>query len=152
MVLAGLMFRRREGLGDPKVRLTADTARELLPLLLGTGFGVGFLSGFFGIGGGFLIVPGLMFATGMPPTLAIGTSLVAVAAFGAATAGSYAASGLINWNIAALFILGGVVGGMAGVALGRVLAGRKRALSFVFAGVVVSVGVYVVARAIIALV
>jgi uncharacterized protein len=111
MVLAGLMFRRREGLGDPKVRLTADTARELLPLLLGTGFGVGFLSGFFGIGGGFLIVPGLMFATGMPPTLAIGTSLVAVAAFGAATAGSYAASGLINWNIAALFILGRVVGG-----------------------------------------
>jgi uncharacterized protein len=57
MVVVGLaMFRRREGLGDPKVRLTADTTRELLPLLLGTGFGVGFLSGFFGIGGGFLIV------------------------------------------------------------------------------------------------
>jgi len=152
MVVVGLaMFRRREGLGDPNVRLTADTAQELLPLLLGIGFVVGILSGFFGIGGGFLIVPGLMFATGMPLTFAIGTSLVAVAALGAATAASYAASGLIDWNIAALFILGGVVGGMSGVALGRVLARRKRALSLLFASVVVGVGVYVVARGIIAL-
>jgi hypothetical protein len=37
-----------------------------LPILAGTGFGVGVLSGFFGIGGGFLIVPGLVSATSMP--------------------------------------------------------------------------------------
>jgi hypothetical protein len=50
-----------------------------------------------------------MSATGMPLTFAIGTSLVVVATFGAATAASYAASGLIDWKIAALFILGGVM-------------------------------------------
>jgi uncharacterized membrane protein YfcA len=56
-------------------------------LLVGIGLGVGLLSGFFGIGGGFLIVPGLMAATGMPIALAIGTSLVSVTACGAATGG-----------------------------------------------------------------
>ena len=89
MIVVGLaMLRKRSAAGNPKVRLSMTTARELLPLLLGIGFAVGLLSGFFGIGGGFLIVPGLMLATGMPLTMAIGTSLVAVAAFGAATAAS----------------------------------------------------------------
>ena len=147
MVVVGLtMFRKREGAGDPDVRLTVDTARELLPLLLGIGFAVGALSGFFGIGGGFLIVPGLILATGMPLTSAIGTSLVAVSAFGAATAASYAVSGLIDWTVAALFVLGGVGGGVAGIALGRVLARRKRALSLMFATIVVAAGLYVLAR------
>ena len=147
MVVVGLvMFRKRDRAGDPNVRLTTDTARELLPLLLGIGFAVGLLSGFFGIGGGFLIVPGLILATGMPLTSAIGTSLVAVSAFGAATAASYAISGLIDWTIAALFIGGGVGGGLAGVASGHVLARRKRALGLVFATVVVAVGIYVLAQ------
>ena len=152
MVAVGLlMFRQRDGAGDQDVKLTTDTARELLPLLLGIGFAVGILSGFFGIGGGFLIVPGLMLATGMPLTSAIGTSLVAVSAFGAATAASYAVSGLIDWTIAGLFVLGGVGGGVIGVALGRVLARRKRALSLVFATIVLVVGLYVLARGVITL-
>ncbi|WP_219924852.1 TSUP family transporter, partial [Halomonas sp. ND22Bw] len=85
---------------DPDVRLTKRSAAVLLPWLLGIGLLVGLFSGFFGIGGGFLIVPGLMLATGMPLPMAIGTSLVAVSAFGAATAASYAASGLIDWPLA----------------------------------------------------
>ena len=95
----------RRGEGDPEVRLTKASAPVLLPWLLGIGFAVGLFSGFFGIGGGFLIVPGLMLATSMPLPMAIGTSLVAVSAFGAATAASYAASGLIDWPLAGLFIL-----------------------------------------------
>lgn len=152
MVIVGLlMFRKREQSGNPNVRLTTDTARELLPLLLGIGLAVGVLSGFFGIGGGFLIVPGLILATGMPLTSAIGTSLVAVSAFGAATAVSYAASGFIDWTLAALFVLGGVIGGVAGVSLVRVLARQRRALSVVFATIVVVVGVYVLTRGVMAL-
>lgn len=149
MVAVGLaMIRNGDGAGDPDVRLTSDTARELLPLLIGIGFAVGLLSGFFGIGGGFLIVPGLILATGMPLTSAIGTSLVAVGAFGAATAASYALSGLIDWTVAALFVAGGIGGGGVGMALGRVLAQRKRALSLVFATVVIVVGIYVLTRGI----
>jgi uncharacterized membrane protein YfcA len=147
MIVVGLaMLRKRSAAGNPEVRLSMTTARELLPLLLSIGFAVGLLSGFFGIGGGFLIVPGLMLATGMPLTMAIGTSLVAVAAFGAATAASYAVSGMIDWSIAGLFVLGGLVGGIAGVAFGKALAARKQALSLTFAGLVILVGLYVVAR------
>lgn len=147
MIIVGItMLRSRSTAGNREGRLSMTTARELLPLLLGIGFAVGLLSGFFGIGGGFLIVPGLMLATGMPLTMAIGTSLVAVAAFGAATAASYAISGMIDWPIASLFVLGGLVGGVAGVAFGKALAARKRSLNLTFAGLVILVGLYVVAR------
>ena len=61
-----VMLRRRGDGGNPDVRLTLDTARELLPLLSASALRVGLFSGFFGIGGGFLIVPGLILATGMP--------------------------------------------------------------------------------------
>jgi hypothetical protein len=135
----------RHGQGDAEVRLDRDSALRLLPLLIGFGLGVGGLSGFFGIGGGFLIVPGLMAATGMPLINAIGSSLVSVAAFGATTATSYAISGLVDWRIGGLFVLGGALGGLIGLALGKRLSTRKRALSLTFAGIVIAVGVYVIA-------
>ncbi len=147
MVLVGLsMLRPRRGEEDAGVRLTRASAARLLPRLLLIGAGVGLLSGFFGIGGGFLIVPGLMLATRMPLRNAVGTSLVAVAAFGLATAGSYALSGYVDWGLAALFVAGGVVGGYAGTKAGVALGARKRALAYVFSAVVVAVGLYVTAR------
>lgn len=152
MIVVGIvMLRRRGSGGDPAVRLTTGTASQLLPPLLGIGFGVGLFSGFFGIGGGFLIVPGLMLATGMPLTFAIGTSLVAVAAFGAATAVSYGVSGLVDWWLAGLFVAGGLLGGYAGAALGKALAARRQVLGTIFAGLVIIVGVYVVSRGLIGL-
>jgi len=91
MIVVGLtMLRPRKSGGDPEVALTRDSMPKLLPLLIGTGFLVGALSGFFGIGGGFLIVPGLIGATAMPLINAIGSSLVSVTAFGLTTAASYA--------------------------------------------------------------
>jgi sulfite exporter TauE/SafE len=54
------------------VKLTRENAAHLLPRLPAIGAGVGLLSGFFGIGGGFLIVPGLVLATGMALQNAIG--------------------------------------------------------------------------------
>ncbi len=147
MVIVGvLMLRRKSGSGDPSVRLTRSNARILLPALIGSGFAVGLLSGFFGIGGGFLIVPGLMLSTAMPLSFAIGSSLVAVTAFGAATAASYAFSGLVDWPVAALFIGGGILGGTGGILLGRVLSKRRQALGMVFAVFVIGVGIYVTGR------
>ena len=64
-----------------------------LPAIVGLGLATGTMSGFFGIGGGFLIVPALMLATGMPIMNAVSSSLVAVTAFGLTTAASYAWSG-----------------------------------------------------------
>jgi uncharacterized protein len=142
LIIAAVMFARRSAAGDPAVKLTGEN----LPKLLGTGFLTGTLSGFFGIGGGFLIVPGLMFATGMLIINAIGSSLVAVTAFGATAAFNYARSGLVDWGLAAVFILGGVFGGLAGGRAARALGARRGALNMVFAGIIVVVAIYMLAR------
>ena len=146
MVIAALMLRPRHGGHDPEVRLDRGSALRLLPPLAGTGFGVGALSGFFGIGGGFLIVPGLVNATSMPLLNAIGSSLVSVAAFGATTAISYAVSGLVNWPVAVLFVLGGSAGGLLGVRLAGKLAQHRHALTVVFTSVVALVGLYILLK------
>jgi uncharacterized membrane protein YfcA len=140
------MLRPRKSAGNAEVQLNAESMPRLLPLLIGIGFAVGGLSGFFGIGGGFLIVPGLIGATAMPLINAIGSSLVSVTAFGLTTAASYAWSGLVDWPLAGLFILGGALGGLLGTRLARHLAGYKHALTLVFSGIVISVGLYVVVK------
>lgn len=129
LVVGALMFRGRGAEGDPG----AQCSRENAPKVATFGILTGIFSGFFGIGGGFLIVPGLIAATGMPVLFAIGSSLVAVTAFGLTTALNYAFSGLVDWVLAAVFIGGGVVGGLIGATAARKLAARKGALNTLFA-------------------
>lgn len=149
MIGVGLsMLRKRRAAESPDVRLTRASAAKLLPRLVPIGLGVGLAAGFFGIGGGFLIVPGLILATAMPLPYAIGTSLVVVSALGLTTATSYALSGLVDWPITALLVAGGVGGTIAGVALGRTLSARKGLLERGFAGVVIAVGGYVIATSV----
>jgi uncharacterized membrane protein YfcA len=143
IAVGATMLRRKTDGGDPDVHLDRESARKLLPSLAGYGLAVGGLSGFFGIGGGFLIVPGLINATNMPVINAVGSSLVSVAAFAVATAASYAFSGLIDWHVAALMLAGGAAGALAGTALSRRLASQKQMLGRVFAAVVIAVGLYV---------
>ena len=106
----------------------------------------GVASGFFGIGGGFLIVPGLILATGMPMINAVGSSLLAVGTFGLATALNYAWSGMVDWAVAAEFIGGGILGGLLGMALATRLAGRKESLNRIFATLIFMVSGYVLLR------
>ena len=149
MIGVGLtMLRKRRGIEMSGVRLTRDSAATLLPRLIPIGLAVGLAAGFFGIGGGFLIVPGLILATAMPLRAAVGTSLVVVAALGLTTATSYALSGYIDWPMVALLVIGGLGGAAAGSVLGRQLASRKGLLERVFAGVVILAGGYVVVRGI----
>ena len=137
-LFALLMLRGRGNPGNPG----AECNREKAPKVLGFGIGTGAFSGFFGIGGGFLIVPGLIGSTGMPILNAVGTSLVAVTAFGLTTAFNYALSGLVNWPLAFTFIAGGVLGSVAGMKLARRLAGRTGRLTTVFATLIFVVASY----------
>jgi uncharacterized membrane protein YfcA len=120
--------------------------RDNMPAIIGLGLATGTLSGFFGIGGGFLIVPALMLATGMSIMNAVSSSLVAVTAFGLTTAASYAWSGLISWGLAGLFIAGGIVGGLIGTRSAQLLSVRHGALNIVFAAVIIAVALYMLAR------
>lgn len=102
---------------------------EPLQYVLGGASGslVGFTLGLVGGGGSILAVPLMVYVVGVTsPHLAIGTSALAVAANAAANlvpharqgavkwrcAGMYAASGLIDWGLGAVFIGGGVLGGV----------------------------------------
>jgi uncharacterized membrane protein YfcA len=142
LVIAVLMLKTRSRIGVPDVQMTRDN----MPAIVGLGLATGTLSGFFGIGGGFLIVPALMLATGMSIMNAVSSSLVAVTAFGLTTAASYAWSGLISWELAGLFIAGGVVGGLIGTRSARLLSVRHGALNIVFAVVIIAVALYMLAR------
>lgn len=142
LVVGALMLRGNADEGEPSVRLS----RENLPKLVALGLVTGALSGFFGIGGGFLIVPALIAATGMPILYAVGSSLLAVTAFGLTTAANYAWSGLVDWSLAGLFIVGGVLGGLLGARSATFLASRKGALNMVFAALIFAVAVYMLVR------
>jgi uncharacterized membrane protein YfcA len=140
--VAAAMLRPKAQGGDPDVRINPGIAVRLVVI----GFLTGAISGFFGIGGGFLIVPGIMLGSGMPILNAVGSSLFSVGAFGLTTAVNYAASGLVDWLLAAEFIAGGLAGGFVGIGLSTRLAARRRALNLVFAVVIVLVALYMLAR------
>lgn len=140
MVLIGvLMLRRRQNLGIPGALCTRENVHKVIAF----GFATGLFSGFFGIGGGFLIVPGLIAATGMPIIGAVGTSLVAVTAFGMTAAANYALDGYVDFKLATIFILGGLVGSAAGVRLARHLSAKGR-LTTVFAYLVLVVAAFMI--------
>jgi uncharacterized protein len=142
LVIAVLMLKTRSRVGLPDVQMDWSN----MPAIVGLGLATGMLSGFFGIGGGFLIVPALMLATGMSIMNAVSSSLVAVTAFGLTTATSYAWSGLISWGLAGLFVAGGVGGGLIGSRLARLMSARRGLLNIVFAAVIIAVALYMLAR------
>jgi len=142
LAIAVLMLKTRSRIGLPDVQMNWAN----MPAIVGLGVATGTLSGFFGIGGGFLIVPALMLATGMSIMNAVSSSLVAVTAFGLTTAASYAWSGLIAWGLAGLFIAGGLAGGLLGTRLARHLSARRGALNLVFAAVIIAVALYMLAH------
>ena len=142
LVIAMLMLKTRARIGEPDVKMSMTN----LPAILGLGLATGTLSGFFGIGGGFLIVPALMLATGMSIMNAVSSSLVAVTAFGMTTALSYAWSGLVSWGLACFFVAGGIAGGLAGTRAARHLSARRGALNIVFAAVIIAVALYMLVR------
>jgi hypothetical protein len=143
MIVVGvLMLRRRASFGNPDVKLGRENAGKLV----GYGLGAGVFSGFFGIGGGFLIVPGLTAATGMSMINAVGSSLAAVTAFGLTTAINYSLSGLVDWALAFAFIAGGLAGSFGGTRLARHLSKERGRLSIVFAVLIFAVAAYMLWR------
>lgn len=150
MVVVGILTIKGKAETGPvdAVRLTRANAGWLAPRLAGFGAATGLASGFFGIGGGFLIVPGLIAAAGLPIELAMGTSLIAVSAFGLTAASTYAFSGLVDWQVTFWMILGGVGGAALGSMIAGQLAGQRKLLSGVFGTIVIVIGLALAAKGI----
>ena len=142
IAIALSMLLPRKSEGDPEVHIKPGMVLRLAPVGLVTGLA----AGFFGIGGGFLIAPGLMAATGMTLANAGASSLVSVTLFGTATSASYAASGLIAWPLFAAPVLGGGLGTLIAMPLTRKLESRARLARAVFALMVIGVALFILLR------
>ncbi|HET8618015.1 MAG TPA: sulfite exporter TauE/SafE family protein [Acidimicrobiales bacterium] len=130
------------------VRRRVDAGTVLTVLAAGTV--VGFLTGLFGVGGGFVIVPALALLLKLPMPQAIGTSLLVVAINTAVALAARLATTTVDWGVTVPFTVAAIAGVLAG---GRV-ADRldpERSLRW-FAALLVAVAAYTAAEATIALV
>ena len=91
-----------------------------LVLMLGLGAAVGFLSGMFGVGGGFLLTPFLMFS-GIPPSIAVATGANQIVATSVSGALAQWRRDNIDFRMGAVLIVGGVAGALIGVILLKML-------------------------------
>ncbi len=139
IAIAVSMLIPRKNAGDPAVRLTSAMVWKLAPV----GLAAGFAAGFFGIGGGFLIAPGLMASTGMTLANASASSLVSVGLFGTATSASYAATGQVDWALFAALVGGGALGTAIGLPVSRWLADRAMLARRLFAAMVIAVALFI---------
>ncbi len=145
MIVVAVMMWRNKGRREAK---PADEAMKEMETsckirydrILPTGFAVGLLSGFFGIGGGFLIVPGLIFSAGLCMLRAVGTSLIAVGTFGVVSAIRYSMAGEISLLISGLYLVGGVTGGYLGTKMAVSIP--RGMLRKIFAIIIIIVAIY----------
>lgn len=148
MVAAGAqMLRGRSRLGgDCALPGGGTNWRGCLPKALGAGLGVGFLTGLFGVGGGFLIIPALVLLLGLPMPAAVGTSLVVIVTNAVAGFAAHAGDGALDVPVVAAFTGAAVVGALGvGRVADRLPADRLRRW---FAYLVFAVAAFVVAQAV----
>lgn len=139
LAIAGSMLLPKKSDGDPAVRLTPPMVLKLAPV----GLVAGLAAGFFGIGGGFLIAPGLMASTGMTLANASASSLVSVSLFGGATSLSYAATGQLAWPLFGALVVGGAGGTLLAIPLARRLDRRAQLARTLFALMVIAVALFI---------
>ena len=140
MIVASISMLRSSGSDSPR------RAKAPLWVIFLAGLGIGFLTGFIGVGGGFLIVPVMVFAFGCTMQVAIATSLLVIAlnsSFGLAT--RFATSS-IDWTVVGAFLVGGLGANIVASKLVRRLDQRR--LKRIFAVFILMVGIFTAASTI----
>ncbi|GAT67023.1 permease [Planomonospora sphaerica] len=121
--------------------------RSCLPKAVVAGAAVGVLTGLFGVGGGFLIIPALVLGLGLPMTAAVGTSLLIVVVNAAASFAAHAGDAALDYGVIASFTAAAVAGSLAAARLGRRLPAVR--LRRWFAYLVFAVAVFVAVQALV---
>ena len=133
---------------DPEGRLRITS--RCATVLTAVGLAVGVLSGLFGVGGGFLIVPALVTFASMGVPRAVGTSLFVMTLVGAAGVASQVAAGRsIPADVTMAFVVGSIPGLFVGSFVGRRLTGPL--LARIFAVAIVLVATFVIAKTVLGL-
>jgi len=149
---AGMLVRTHHGdephdVAGPRATTTAvRPARARTALRLGgAGALIGFLTGFLGVGGGFVIVPVLVLALHFPMPAAVGTSLLVIALNSAVALAARAAHGAYDWDVIIPFTAAAVVGALFGKRVSDRLPAAT--LTRAFAVLLLLVAAYVAVRA-----
>ena len=112
---------------------------SIIPIAL-IGYCVGFVGTLLGIGGGFLLVPAMIYILGVPTSIVIGTSLVQIlTTMSVGTVSLAITTGTVDGVLAFLLMIGGVIGAQFGASMGLRLRGDH--LRFLLAILVLAVGV-----------
>ena len=133
LIVGSLMLRRRPNLTQKK---TCS-----VPLCLAVGFVVGLLTGFLGVGGGFLIVPALVFSAGLDTRMAGGTSLVVIALNSTTGLLGQLRYVHVDWSLLGGFLLFAFAGMLAGLALAQRL--HENVLRRLFAAALIGIAVVI---------
>jgi uncharacterized protein len=137
VVSASMIWRKRQS-----VDATARAPHRLRAIL--AGLGVGVLTGFLGVGGGFLIVPALVFFGGLSIKRAIGTSLFVIFLNCVAGLIGHLGQGVFDWVLTATVMGLAVAGAIVGTMLSHRIAAHR--LQRIFAVLVLCVGAFLVVK------
>ena len=132
--------------GPSSRRIDARTAATILA----AGTAVGFLTGLFGVGGGFVIVPALTLVLKLPMPEAIGTSLLVIVINSAVALSTRMANSTVDWAVTLPFVAATIIGVLTGARIAERLE-PKRSLQW-FAALLIGVAVYTAIQATTALI
>ncbi|MEZ5236664.1 MAG: sulfite exporter TauE/SafE family protein [Acidimicrobiales bacterium] len=132
---------------DTRQGLRIDAATVVKVVIAGTI--VGLLTGFFGVGGGFVIVPALVLALRYPMPEAVGTSLLIIAVNSAFAFSQRVATTGVDWGTAVPFLVAAMIGVLSGTELAKRVDAKRLSKSFVW--LLVAVAVYTAIRSVMAL-
>lgn len=145
VLFAGIMILASVSMIKPRRKITTTASQKLTynyPLILVEGALVGVLTGLVGAGGGFLIIPALVLLAKMPMKLAVGTSLLIIAAKSLlGFLGDLQGDEVMDWSLLSLFTLLSVVGIFIGNMLSKKIDGNQ--LKTAFGWFVLLMGVYI---------
>lgn len=128
-VVAGLMLRRLRG---ASVDAGSEQERSNPVILVLTATGVGMLTGFFGVGGGFAVVPALVLALGLSMPAAVGTSLIVIAINSATALASRMGSGItVEWSVVLPFAVFAAAGSILGSKVAQRFSHRALTIAFI---------------------
>lgn len=147
MVVAAVrMLRRQTAMGgDCALPGGGVNWRGCLPKAIGSGAVVGFLTGLFGVGGGFLVIPALVLFLGLPMAAAVGTSLVIIVINSVAGLVAHLGDAALDYRITGAFALAAIVGSVAAARMATRLPAERLRRWFAF--LVLAVAAFMLAQA-----
>jgi len=145
MVFASVMMIRKGSKKQQKIDLMADEHHgSQWWAIAAEGLGVGMLTGFVGIGGGFLVIPALVLLGGMPMKEAIGTSLIILALKSVTGFAGYVGNVPIEWGLLISFTIAAGIGIILGAYINRFIEAKYLEKGFGY--FVLAVAVFIIIR------